>query len=135
MIKKSLAIVATFLVLCGISGVARSPVARAQVDPFSDSCAGASAQSSNFCKNVATEKSTNRITGPTGIITKVTQVVVYFSGAFAFVMVVIGGLRYVISAGDSNGVSGAKNTILYALVGVIVAMFAQVMVSFVLSRL
>lgn len=109
--------------------------AYAQVDPFSQNCAGQHAQMSDFCKNVDSEKNTNRIMGPTGIITKITQAVVYLSGALALIMVIIGGLRYILSAGDSNAVSGAKNTILYALVGVVVAMFAQVMVSFVLSRL
>jgi hypothetical protein len=49
-------------------------------------------------------------------------------------MVIIGGFRYIVSNGDSNGVSGAKNTILYAIVGLVIVLFAQVIVRFVLTR-
>ncbi len=54
-------------------------------------------------------------------------------GAVSVVMIIIGGFRYVISGGDSNGVSGAKNTILYAVVGLVIVLFAQVIVRFVYS--
>jgi len=56
-------------------------------------------------------------------------------GAVCVIMIIIGGFRYVTSAGDSNAVSGAKNTILYAIVGLIIVAFAQVIVRFVLQRI
>ncbi len=52
-------------------------------------------------------------------------------GAVSVIMIIIGGFRYIISGGDSNGVSGAKNTILYAIVGLVIVLFAQVIVRFV----
>jgi hypothetical protein len=55
-------------------------------------------------------------------------------GAVSVIMIIIGGFRYVVSNGDSNGVSGAKNTILYAIVGLVIVLFAQVIVRFVLSK-
>lgn len=55
-------------------------------------------------------------------------------GAISVVMIIIGGFRYIISGGDSNGVTGAKNTILYAIVGLVVVLFAQVIVRFVLTN-
>lgn len=54
-------------------------------------------------------------------------------GAVSVIMIIIGGFRYVISGGDSNGVQGAKNTILYAIVGLVIVLFAQVIVAFVLT--
>jgi len=51
------------------------------------------------------------------------------------VMVMIGGFKYMLSNGDSNGIQTAKNTILYALIGLVVAVSGQVIVSFVISRL
>ncbi len=55
-------------------------------------------------------------------------------GAICVIMIIIGGFRYVTSAGESNSVSGAKNTILYAIVGLIIVAFAQIIVQFVLQR-
>ena len=55
-------------------------------------------------------------------------------GLIAVIMIIIGGIKYITSGGDSNSVSSAKNTILYAIVGLIVVAFAQVIVQFVLER-
>lgn len=71
--------------------------------------------------------------GATGTFSTITNVLLFIIGAIAVIMVVIGGLRYVISGGDSNQVSAAKNTILYAIVGIVVAILAYAAVNFVIS--
>ncbi len=48
-------------------------------------------------------------------------------------MLIIGGIRYTISGGDSTAVTSAKNTILYAVIGIIVALLAYAIVNFVLD--
>ncbi len=53
--------------------------------------------------------------------------------ALAVLFVVIGGLRYTASGGDPKAMQEAKNTILYAVVGLIVAILAEVIVTFVLG--
>ena len=55
-------------------------------------------------------------------------------GAISVLMIIIGGFRYIISGGDSNGVTAGKNTILYAIVGLVIVLFAQVIVRFVLTN-
>lgn len=55
-------------------------------------------------------------------------------GAVSVVMIILGGFKYITSGGDSNNVSGAKNTILYAIVGLVIVAFAQIIVQFVLER-
>jgi hypothetical protein len=50
-------------------------------------------------------------------------------------MLIYGGIRYTISAGDSKAVTDAKNTILYAIIGIIVALLAYAIVNFVLTSL
>lgn len=55
-------------------------------------------------------------------------------GIIAVFMIIIGGLRYITSGGDSGKVSSAKNTIIYAIVGLIVVALAQVIVRFVISN-
>lgn len=71
--------------------------------------------------------------GATGVFTTITNVLLFIIGAISVIMIVIGGLRYVISGGDSAQVTGAKNTILYAVVGLVVALLAYAIINFVLS--
>ena len=59
----------------------------------------------------------------------------FIVGAVAVIMLIIGGLRYVLSSGNSSSVEGAKNTILYAIIGIVVAALAFAAVTFVSSKL
>jgi hypothetical protein len=56
-------------------------------------------------------------------------------GALALLMVTVSGLRYILSAGDPQKTAQAKNGIIYALVGVAVAISAEAIVFFVVNRL
>ena len=49
-------------------------------------------------------------------------------------MIMVGGFKYITSGGDSGNITGAKNTILYAVVGLVVVALAQIIVRFVLAR-
>lgn len=71
--------------------------------------------------------------GTTGVFSTISNVLLFVIGAIAVIMIVIGGLRYVISGGDSSQVQAAKNTILYALIGVIIAILAYAIVNFVVG--
>ena len=53
-------------------------------------------------------------------------------GVVAVIMIIIGGLRYITSGGSDTGVTSAKNTILYAIIGLIIVALAQLLVRFVL---
>lgn len=55
-------------------------------------------------------------------------------GIVATIMIVIGGFRYVTSYGDQNSITAAKNTILYAVIGLVVAILASLIVRFVVSQ-
>ena len=50
-------------------------------------------------------------------------------------MLIFGGIRYIVSGGDQTNVTAAKNTILYAIIGIIVALLAYAAVKFVTSSL
>lgn len=69
-----------------------------------------------------------------GLARKVINIFSIVVGAVSVIMIIVGGFRYVISGGDANGVTGAKNTILYAIVGLVIVLFAQVIVRFVLTN-
>ncbi len=71
--------------------------------------------------------------GEGGIFNTITNVLLFLIGAISVIMLIIGGIRYVVSGGDSGAVQNAKNTILYAIVGIIVAILAYAVVNFVIS--
>lgn len=56
-------------------------------------------------------------------------------GVIAVVMIIVGGLRYITSGGNDTSVTSAKNTILYAIIGLIIVALAQVLVRFTLSKI
>lgn len=72
---------------------------------------------------------------PGGLFQTITNVLLFLVGAVAVIMLIIGGIRYVISGGDQSAVTSAKNTILYAIVGIVVALLAYGIVNFVVTQL
>lgn len=66
-------------------------------------------------------------------IEDIINMLLFILGAIAVVMIVIGGIRYATSGGDSSSITSAKNTILYAVVGLVVAILAYAIVNFVLD--
>lgn len=74
-------------------------------------------------------------TGADGIFQTITNVLLFIIGAIAVIMLVIGGVRYTTSGGNSEQVTAAKNTIMYAIIGIIVAILAFAIVNFVISSL
>ena len=55
-------------------------------------------------------------------------------GVISVIMIIVGGLKYVTSGGDSGNITGAKNTILYALIGLVIVALSQIIVRFVLNK-
>jgi len=68
------------------------------------------------------------------IITTVINIFSIVVGVIAVIMIIIGGIKYITSGGDSNNISSAKTTIIYAIIGLVVVALVQVVVKFVLSR-
>ena len=73
--------------------------------------------------------------GNNGIFRQVTNIIIYIVGVIAVIMLVIGGIKYVISGGDSKKVTDAKNTILYAIIGLVIAFLSYAIVRFVITAL
>jgi hypothetical protein len=68
------------------------------------------------------------------LIADVIGVISFIVGIAAVIMIMVGGFKYITSQGDGNSISSAKNTILYAVIGLVVALFAQLIVRFVINR-
>jgi hypothetical protein len=125
-------ILAALAILAAFVGLAQYSASTVLADPLSQStsageaCQGASLGGSNVC-------STNSGLGLGHLLKDIIDVISLVLGAVAVLMMIIGGFKFITSGGDSNKVASARNTIIYALVGLVVAALAQVLVHFVLS--
>lgn len=70
----------------------------------------------------------------TGQVSNIINVSMMLLGAIAVIVIIYGGFLYVTSRGDAGKVTAAKNTILYAVIGIIVALLAYAIVRFVVDR-
>lgn len=68
------------------------------------------------------------------IINTAVTLLSYIAGAAGIIMIIVGSFKYITSGGDSGKVGNAKTTILYALIGLVIAALAQVLVRFVLHQ-
>lgn len=68
-------------------------------------------------------------------IQNIVNVLLFIAGAIAVVMIILGGIRYVTSNGAQDQVKAAKDTILYSVIGLIVALLAFAIVNFVVSNI
>ena len=73
--------------------------------------------------------------GEKGAFRQITNTILYIVGIIAVIMLIIGGIRYVVSGGDSKKVTDAKNTVLYAIIGLVIAVFSYAIVNFVITSL
>jgi|SRR5581483_1995153 len=99
---------------------------------FKGACSGTNASQAAVCSNEVTN---DPLTGPNGVLGKVTKDVALFAGATAVIIMMVGGFMYILSNGDSGKVSTAKDTILYAAVGLVVIALAQTLIVFVIDRI
>jgi hypothetical protein len=77
--------------------------------------------------------------GPSSIsatdgIQRAINLLLFLVGVISIIVIIVGGLRYVLSGGNPQSTNAAKDTILYAVIGLVVALLAYAIVNFVLSR-
>lgn len=106
-------------------------------DPLAGSCDTPETRESLACKSTVNPPTTsdNVLIGPDGIITKVTSLLSLGIGIASIIIIMYGGLRYILSGNDSANINKAKDTVFYAVIGIIVAVAAQAIVVFVLNRI
>jgi hypothetical protein len=71
---------------------------------------------------------------PQDLISEIITIFSWVVGAISVIMLIFGGFKYVTSGGDSGKITSAKNTIVYALVGLVIVALSQVIVNFVLYK-
>ena len=71
--------------------------------------------------------------GQVGIVSQIINILLFLIGVVSVIMIILGGFKYALSGGDSDKVTGAKNTVLYAIIGLIVAILAFAIINFVIG--
>ena len=93
------------------------------------------------CQGIGAVSGTNGCAATPGeptvdkLINTIINILSVLVGVIAVIMIIWGGFRYVTSGGDSSKTGTAKNTIVYALIGLVIVAFAQTLVKFVLQKL
>ena len=80
--------------------------------------------------NVPTE-----LDGDSGVFKTVVNILLFIIGLISVIMLIWGGIRYTTSGGNANSVTAAKNTIMYAIIGLVIAIFAYAIVNWVVGEL
>jgi hypothetical protein len=117
-------------IAAALSLVALPAVSASAFDPFSSACQGNG--DSAVCTNT---NQGDPLTGHNGLINKVTRITALFAGVVAVIIIIIGGMMYILSSGDAGKVTRAKDTILYAAVGLLVIAAGQDIITFVVGKL
>jgi len=94
-------------------------------------CAGTSAQIGGSNTDCSGTKAADSLSV---LIKNILNVFSWVVGIVAVIMIIIAGFRYIVSGGESGGVTGAKNAILFAIVGIVIVAIAQIIVQFVLTK-
>ena len=134
MIKKfkSLLIVAASVMALATPALVPAIASAQSTDINNGLCAG-----TNFDTNQTGGCTVNQGQANTKINNILKTVVNLFSlvvGIISVIMIIIGGLKYITSGGEASNISGAKNTIIYAIVGLVIVALAQFIVHFVLGK-
>ncbi len=120
----------TLALSIGLVGLIALPVGAATTEE--SLCTGAGGTySAGGCNAQGTQK-----VGSVGdLISNVTNIILFITGAIAVIMIIVGGIRYVVSGGDGKAATDARNTVVYAAVGLIVAFLSWGAVQFVIRQL
>ena len=135
MIKKLKNMIAVVAALAAFSVPALVPaLASAQSDDINNGlCAGTNldATQSTGC-SVDSDTANQKINDIIKLVINIFSLIV---GVVSVIMIIVGGLKYITSGGESSNISSAKNTIIYAIIGLVVVALAQFIVHFVLGKI
>jgi hypothetical protein len=99
---------------------------------FENVCNQPNATESTVCKDK--DNQNDPFTGSEGILIKGARVLATLTGIASVIMIIFGSFKLVTSNGDSNSINNARSTIIYACIGLVVALLAQGIITFVLNR-
>ena len=119
---KKINIISAVLLAVGFIVIANAPGVAAQLNPCDVN------PSSSLCADQNTKGD------PGAVVKNIVNIILYIVGAAAVIVIIISGLRYTMSAGNPQTVAAAKSTLIYAVIGLLVAIFAYAIVAWVFDQ-
>lgn len=127
---------ATLLTLLTLLALPAAPAAA--YDPFGEVCENAGTGSDSVACNQEIDDEGNYldpISGEDGVIMQVISILAWVIGVASVIIIIISGMKYITANGDANSIKSAKNTLLYAIIGLLIFVSAQSIMWFVATRL
>jgi len=103
--------------------------------PGSDCTGSNGTGSSAVCTDTKSANQNKQANPVADRLKKITNIVAFAAGAAAILIMLVGSIQYITSDGDSNQISSAKQTIIYALIGLVVIVLAVSIIEFVLNKI
>lgn len=122
-------LLAGMLLGLGIMSMAMPPVsvyAAGSANILDEACSSGNASKSPNCDTSPTDE--NPLTGSNGMLIKITHFIAIIAGFAAIVVIIISGMRYITSGGDTQKAVGARNALVGALVGLVIIALADVII-------
>lgn len=95
--------------------------------------AGSKSQTSAVCQDKNNGKD-YAVSGPGSLILTITRLIAIAAGIVAVIMIIVSGFQFILSGGESEKAAGARKTLLYSVVGLVVIVLAEVIIEFVVSH-
>lgn len=133
--KRLTLVVSLLSIFSTLLAIAPSQVQAQYRGPFTEVCenAGEGGGGTVVCQNQNNKK--NPLIGKDGVLMSAINIIAWIIGVASVIIIIISGLKYITSAGDPKQIASAKDTLLYAIIGIIIFVFAQAILNFVVARL
>jgi hypothetical protein len=125
---KKLILLGALFAIIGLVATHVSPAHAIDVFPSCGTDSGSSG--STVCTATS-----DKLFGAGGFWNRILETFTFIIGSLSVIMIIVGGFRYTTSGGNEKALTGAKNTILYSVIGLVVALLSYTIVHFVITTL
>jgi Type IV secretion system pilin len=120
--------------ICMLIVLVLSPAGLWMASAAADCSGGSNGSAAQVLQGISQNGHNCDATGVNNAVSAVVNILSLIIGIAAIIMILISGFRYITSGGATERVGNAKNTLLYAIIGLIIVALAQFIVHFVLNR-
>lgn len=134
--KTFMLILGGLLAIC-VTTIAPAKAAYAASIIGNEVCApNAAGETPAVCKDdkATASDSENPLIGPEGVVTRGVQIFAMILGITSIVVILINAVRMITSNGDAQSIAGSRNGLFYAIIGIVIALSAQIIVTFILQK-
>lgn len=135
LINKTVAAVSILLILLVSFPLQKTyAVGDAQPDVL-EFCSDPDFKDSDICTQKSSDPNGDKIGGTNGLFVAIIDLIIYLTASISILMIIIGAFKYVTSGGDPSQTKSAKDTILFSLVGLFIAVSSFAVVRFIVSKI